>query len=568
MRFHTRMSRLAVAVVLGLIPACESTSTPAASPQASVPPSSTASSSVAASGAGTVDHRIGVRVVDGAGEFFDRLTDEPFVPRGANIIRLSAGGHSTLDAGRYDRDRLDATLTRMAASGYNVARIFLNSRPGGGLPGASAPLSSDYLDNAVDVLRLAKSNGMSVLFTVDWLPESSDWAFDSDPLIDNVNAMYLSVGGVVTNERFWRAFAEGLVERGAPMDALLAYELRNELYFTELFPPFSLTSGIVRTANGQEYDLSSPDAHRRLLEENLVHWVDRMRAAILEADPTALVTVGFFQPKGPNTSRVGDDRLIETSAVIRSSTADFIDLHGYPGGELNLRQIVENYDLPAVTEKPILLGEFGAEHGAFPTAADAVRALVDWQIESCTHGFDGWLVWTWDSTEQPEFWNALDADGALEHALSPGVRPDACAVGDLALSFELARDAAVSASSALPGAPAANAIDGLADTLWNASAATPQWVEIDLGAERTVEQIRLLVAQDPAGPSVHVVSIRGTEGNARPLGTLAGVTTDGEWLDVPLAQPLGGVRYVRVETTSLGDLWPAWREISIVGPRN
>jgi hypothetical protein len=28
---------------------------------------------------------------------------------------------------------------------------------------------------------------------------------------------------------------------------------------------------------------------------------------------------------------------------------------------------------------------------------------------------------------------------------------------------------------------------------------------------------------------------------------------------------LKGVRYVRIETTALGSLWPAWHEISILG---
>jgi len=539
-----------------------------ASPTATLSVAGASPTSTAAalpSPAATVDHRIGVRVVGGAGEFFDRLTDERFAPRGANLIRLSGGRHSTLDPSQYDPDRVDATLAQMAADGYNVVRIFLNSYPGG-LPGESAPLSPAYLDNAGDVLRRAKTHGLLVLYTADWLPESAAWSFASDPLIEDVNAIYLSAGGLHMNERFWGEFAGGLVERGAPLDALLAYELRNELYFTELYPPFSLGSGLVRTANGETYDLSSPDAHRQLLEDNLVLWVDRMRAAILKVDPTALVTVGFFQPKGPNTSRAGDDRLIETSEVIRRSTADFIDLHGYPGGDLNLRQIVENFDLPPVTDKPILLGEFGAEHGSYPSIDDAVRVLVEWQLESCTYGFDGWLLWTWDSVEQASFWNALDAEGALERALAPAVRPDPCSIGDLDLSFELARDATARASTALPDTPAGNAIDGLFDTIWNAEDDPPQWIEVDLGAERTVEQIRLLVAQDPAGPSTHVVTVRGTSGDARPVVTFAQVTADGDWLGVDLPSPLSGVRYVRVETTRLS-LWPAWREISILGRR-
>ncbi|MET0696664.1 MAG: hypothetical protein ABWZ58_04480 [Acidimicrobiia bacterium] len=39
-----------------------------------------------------VEHRIGVRLVDGAGQFYDRLSGARFVPRGVNLIRLSGGG--------------------------------------------------------------------------------------------------------------------------------------------------------------------------------------------------------------------------------------------------------------------------------------------------------------------------------------------------------------------------------------------------------------------------------------------------------------------------------------------
>ena len=342
---------------------------------------------------------------------------------------------------------------------------------------------------------------------------------------------------------------------------MLAYELRNELYFTESYPPFSLTSGKVTTANGGTYDLDETGAHRRLLEENLVSWVDTMRAEILSIDPTALVTVGFFQPKGPNTSREGDDRIIETEQVIQSSSLDFIDLHGYPGGELDLAQIVENYGLPPVSRKPIVLGEFGAEHGPHPTIDDAVRALVGWQVDSCAHGFGGWMLWTWDTAEQPEFWTGVDEEQAIGRALSPGLRPDPCQPGELGLPEELARNAVVRTSS---GGSPSNVVDGVTDTVWSAGAGPIQWVELDLGASRTVESIRLLVAQDPPGPTAHVVSVRGESGDWRELAILSGTTSDGQWLDVAPSAPVEGVRFIGIETVE-SPSWVAWREISILG---
>jgi len=558
-RRHRPLTATIVAVVLVAGCASAPTDEPAATPVRTATAPATAPPE-------PIAHRIGVRVVDGAGELYDVASQQPFVPRGMNLIRLADGRHSTLDVGRFDAAAVTRALDAMAAAGYNTVRVFLDTFPGG-LPGPGVtPLSDAYLDNVVALLELAADRDIQVLLTTDWLPESPAYAFESDPGIENVNAMYLSRGGVAANERFFADFARGLVDRRARLDALLAYELRNELYFTNLFPPFSLSSGLVATANGRTYDVASVDDQIAMLEENLISWVDSMRAAILAVDPTALVTVGFFQPKGPNTSRVGDDRVIETRRVILESTADFIDLHGYPGGELNLRQIVENFKVPGTTLKPILLGEFGAERNANATVEDAVRSLVEWQVESCEYGFDGWATWTWDSVEQPSFWNALDGNGAIAEALSPAARPDPCSIGDLDIAQELTRGATATASSALPDRPAALAIDGLFDTLWNAVTGPPQWIEIDLGRPRTVAQIRLTVAQDPAGQSRHVVSVRGDGGAWRQVAVIERSTADGESLLVDLPASLVDVRFVRVETTGLaGGLWPAWREISVLG---
>jgi hypothetical protein len=48
------------------------------------------------------------------------------------------------------------------------------------------------------------------------------------------------------------------------------------------------------------------------------------------------------------------------------------------------------------------------------------------------------------------------------------------------------------------------------------------------------------------------------------LATLSGPTSDGQWLEVPLEQPLSGIRYIGVETVA-SPSWVAWREISILG---
>ncbi len=383
------------------------------------------------------EHRIGIRVVEGVGEFYNRITGAGFVPRGNNYIRLAEqdeGGrtivyHSTFNTDFYDQDLAAASLQAMHAQGYNVARVFLNHCCDGGIGGGSRELSPGYMDNVSDFLQLAKQNDIYVIFALDWLPDGK-----YGDLINRVccelfnfnNPLYLPADGVLANQLFFQDFILALIERDAPLDYIFAYSLRNELYFDSNYPPFTLTSGIVETGNGQSYDMASEDEKQRMMDEGLVYFIDQVRAAILEVDPTALVTVGFFQPHGPNPTRIGDPRIIETYPAIWLSGADFIDLHAYPGGDLTLAEYVENYRIEDMQLKPIIMGEFGAFRAAYSNASAAARALQRWQIDSCALGFDGWLLWTWDGDEQTELYNGLSANGEINDALAPLNRPDPC----------------------------------------------------------------------------------------------------------------------------------------------
>lgn len=548
---------LAIAPALA---ACTSAS-PAIEPSATQRPTETSlpTPSPAASDSPAAEHRIGVRVVDGAGEFYDRHTGDRFVPRGANLIRLG-GYHVTLDPRSYDGAEMDGVLAAMADAGYNVVRVFHDHRTGG-LPGPDG-LSAEYMDNVADLLARARAHRMAVILTQDWLPDGGRYAFESDPGIESINALYLSRGGLEANVRFFTDFVGALLDRHAALDALWAYELRNELYFQADAPPFSLREGTVTTANGSTYDMADPEAQIRMLEDNLVFWADAMRDAIVALDPTALVTTGFFEPYGPNPSRVGDERIIETRAVIAESTLDFIDLHGYPGGSIDLPQLAENFKLPQVTRKPIVLGEFGAFRNVYPSAEVAAQALISWQAASCALGFDGWLVWTWDAGGGTEQWNGTDAGGFVADALAPANRPDPCSSSG-GLPANHALGAAASASSAGAGFPPEAAVDGNNETWWSAARGPTAWIELDLGAAIDVREVRLAVSQYPAGETEHRIYGRAAPGDALILlETLRGETADPGVLVVTPAHPWTGIRFLRIETVlSPSDV--AWREIEV-----
>ncbi|MGH8926635.1 MAG: hypothetical protein ACRDWA_18730, partial [Acidimicrobiia bacterium] len=86
-QIHARMKRVRVCfLLLGLFLAvgCVSQTVPSVPP-----PTVVATTAITTDPAPATEHRIGVRIVNGAGEFFDRLSGERFVPRGVNLIRLS-----------------------------------------------------------------------------------------------------------------------------------------------------------------------------------------------------------------------------------------------------------------------------------------------------------------------------------------------------------------------------------------------------------------------------------------------------------------------------------------------
>ncbi|HET7855468.1 MAG TPA: discoidin domain-containing protein [Gaiellaceae bacterium] len=519
------------------------------------------------------EHRIAVHAAaGGAQELYDRLTGRRFVPRGANYVRLSQQPgiglyHSTFNVGEYDAARADAALQQLRADGSNVVRVFLNGLCLGTCLGdRMRGVSARYVSNVAGFLRLAKANGIYVILTTDSLPLGTRYeaTLNAEPrtYVEGSNLDFLTNGGVQANASFWADFAAALLRQKAPTDVVLAYELRNEAHFDARAKPFNLSAGTLAAPNGRTYDLASRAQKDQLLDDSLVFWIDRVRAAIRAVDHTALVSIGFFAPQEPNATRAGDARLIRTRAAIRSSTADFVDLHTYPGLELTLLEAMENFGVDGTVPKPVVLGEMGAFKSAYPALDEAPYALEAWQQESCRFGVDGWLLWTWDTEEQPELWNAQSGGGAIARAIGPAGRPDPCAPASGPHNVALGRPATASSSSA--GQPPANAVDGDRTSAWSAAGAAPQWIEVDLGSARDLKRVRLYVTQVPDGFTIHRVYGRKSPGD---LGTLlhefAGPTRNGDVLEYTPAVPFRDVRYVRVETLTAPAL-VGWREVEAV----
>jgi hypothetical protein len=516
------------------------------------------------------EHIIGVRQVDGRGEFYDRVTGMTFVVRGANYVYVPHGGSYTtqlLKVGVYDGARTRQDFKQLATKGFNTVRVFLDHCSAGvGCIGDSdnEGLNAAYLDNITDMLTAAQEAGIFIQFTSNDLPDQGGYAEQANAASSDVfagyrNSYYLTPGAVTATRRYWSDLLTGLRERSAATDHVLGWQLLNEQWMFLDQPPLSLTSGLVETTTGG-YDMSDPGQKRRMVSEGLIHYIAEVKAEILEDDPTALVTMGFFTPE-----IVAPGWYVETASLLAGADLDYFDFHAYPGFQ-PLGELVEAFGMVGYDAKPIVLGEYGAFRHVYPDLIPAARAITEWQAASCTHGFDGWIYWTYypaaDSVDD-RTWGLTDEEGYMLDLLAPDTHPDPCQ--EVAISSaNLAYQKPVTASASLPDEPPSNAVDENAESQWGAGRDAPQWIEVDLGQAYDISEIRLLVAQWPEGPTTHRIRGRSAGGSFTELHVFNQLTAGGDWLIFTLDAPIVDIQVLRIDTLS-SPSWVAWGEIQVYG---
>ena len=109
------------------------------------------------------------------------------------------------------------------------------------------------------------------------------------------------------------------------------------------------------------------------------------------------------------------------------------------------------------------------------------------------------------------------------------------------------------------------AVDRDYGTIWNSGGGPTQWIEIDLGGEYNISEIRLTTSQYPAGRTTHVIKGKSGDNGAQfvLLHTFDGTTNDGDKLIFAPENALKSIRYIRVETVE-SPSWVAWREIEVI----
>jgi len=395
------------------------------------------------SGSPNYSGRIRIRRSLNGREFLDNSTGQRFIPRGNNYIRLALledpwggynFGHSLFDSDHYNAACTRRALSAMRAMNYNVVRIFVSEISSGNPSGEGLNLT--YMRNFADFLMTAKQIGVHAIVVFWRLPRQGGYQLETQlpAAMEGTNAYFLYQPIIDIKRRYVGDFIRTLKSLGAPLEAVLAWDLENEAHLMEDQRPLSLSSGQVKAANGRFYDMASPADRTDLISEGLVYWANQVSAEVKKFDPEGLTTISFFSPaivegKDP---RITAPKRVALDPGAGGSTLDFIDIHLYPGA-IPIQDELRSFEVRG-SSKPLILGEMGIEYypaGTVKSASEALSKLRALQSASCEFGVTGWVLYSWDTLEtangRRDIFSGYDDGWLLARALSPERRPDPCA---------------------------------------------------------------------------------------------------------------------------------------------
>lgn len=340
-------------------------------------------------------------------EFYDQNTNLTFVPSGYNYTEVNTyhwqnktlQGHCTFNENVYSHDEANIMLNQLNTYGYNTVRIFLNPLTIADLNGNLLP---QYITNLSNFIILAEHYNIGVIITTDLIPLTRhDVTLENEEDITWLNYQYIEQAEIDLEIQFWTDLIHQLIANKVPLDAILAYELRNEMAYTIKQAPFNLTVGNITAANGVTYDMSQLSEKIALSVDSFQFWSKAIRDAIQLIDHNALVTVGFY-------ANFYAEELVSPLALsaLKDSELDFIDLHMYQEWDEASNtyreplDYAQYFDFNLKHEKAIIMGEFGLlpNYNDTRTIAEQAQSLFVWRsIMTDTLGIDGSILWAWNT---------------------------------------------------------------------------------------------------------------------------------------------------------------------------
>ena len=413
---------------------------------------------------------VSITVESGQGVFTQNGT--LFTPRAVNFEREdSSGYHNIFDPGAYNARDVSGEMNYIAYSGYNVVRVNLSSTYANtGFSMTTQGIGATWLSNLQNFLETAASDGIQVILATDSLPSNYDTYLGQNTNtqyseIANFNTPILSPGFANGLAQYFADIINGLNHSSPTAStAIMALEVQNEGYILPACAPFTANTCTVDAqntihaspgpaistieVNGVTYNMSVDADRQSLVDASTFNLISTVRSKVRAINSTILVSMGaftiwegiapsaYFNGVHAQTSSLGERYPVRPYMIGTYSSADFVDVHVYPGdptpASWSLQAELSSDEITTSTyfSKPMLMGEFGVSDisGRYPALADAANVLSTLQTNSCSYGFVGWSLWTWDTGTTPtqSDWNAKQDNGAINGVVSPQARPSIC----------------------------------------------------------------------------------------------------------------------------------------------
>ena len=386
-------------------------------------------------------------------KFVNTATGLDFMAVGSSYVNLwwidGIPHHCNFTPGLYDKQAAEDTLAYMRESGYTVVRTFIDkghhTRNRLAIYGLDGPYENEtpslyepYMQNLIDFLERATKHGIYVIAAFEVWPYTrfySSLVFSgNDDIEGNHNRTILAENTIKAREIYLEEFIKRLKKHNPDLlTTIFAYDVQNELYCRSDQKPFSMTEGLVTTANGKTYDMSCPVSRQACQDENTVNWANRLTAVVKKHDPDALVTASLFPfwPLGKEVEKgllpldTPDKRWpVGMRLIIEETDFDFIDIHPYIGWQGNMQEVLDSSQWSEIdkTKKPFVAFEYGAHRFETRVNVDnvelAAQKLYDWRQDMFDIGFAGAAIFTWHTTSHTR-WTLTEDGGRINDYMRP-----------------------------------------------------------------------------------------------------------------------------------------------------
>ncbi|MBZ0283651.1 MAG: cellulase family glycosylhydrolase [Anaerolineae bacterium] len=254
-----------------------------------------------------------------------------FVARGVNYYPARYPWRRFLT--QADLQTVDSEFTLMRGAGLNTLRIFLWNEALFTCPQYGAVPIVDNFARLDAIIHNAAQQGFRLIVTLNDLPD-----------LENLS-LYDNLIHTIAQTQF-------IIERYRDEAAILAWDLRNE--------------------GDIDYGSLSPSGGK-FPRQIVLDWLSQTAAQVRERDSNHLITAGWLHDAGATAPDV-----------------DFVSFHHWEDAARMRDRLAE---IRAVTDKPVLLEEFG--YSTFRVSPeDQARLLTEVSTAAESEGLLGWLVWT------------------------------------------------------------------------------------------------------------------------------------------------------------------------------